>query len=134
MVLVSHPQNCTLQVKNISNLFKLDPPSIYLVDSSDNMVLFPLESGKFKVNQVVVGYTYEVHGSPLDAASATPQYSTSTPYGAYTNPTFQASPPPPHPPRSSKMSKIKKTILLISLSKKGKDKAKGSWTTRLSLR
>lgn len=96
------------------------------------MVLFPLESGKFKSNQVVIGSTYEVHGEPISGSpdatsSATPQR-ISTPYGVYTNPTFQSvtNPLPPHPPRSSKTCKIKKTIVMVTVSKKGKDRPKGN--------
>ena len=81
------------------------------------MVLFPLESGKFKLSQLVVGGTYEVHGNsfsgPPDAAmpSSLSQNSISTPYGVPTNPTFLPSPPPPHPPRSSKTcGKLRKLL------------------------
>ena len=81
--------------------------TIYIEEESDSMVLFPLESGKFKSNQVVIGSTYEVHGEPISGSpdatsSATPQR-ISTPYGVYTSLTFQSvmNPLPPLPPRSS---------------------------------
>lgn len=44
---------------------------------------------QFKVNQVVVDCTYKAHGSLLDAETVILWYSTNTPYGAYTNPTFR---------------------------------------------
>ena len=90
------------------------------------MVLFPLENGRFKLNHVLVGGTYEVHRNcPPDAPMPLAAH-VQSPYGAYTNPTFSnPSPPLPHPPRSSKLTnKIKKTIVMVSLSKKGKEKAK----------
>lgn len=89
------------------------------------MVLFPLENGSFKLNQVLVGGTYEVHGNcPRDSPVPLVAHM-QTPFGAYTNPTFSTpSSSLPHPPRSSKTSNIKKTIVMVSLSKKGKAKAK----------
>jgi len=80
------------------------------------MVLFPLESGKFKSNQVVIGSTYEVHGEPISGSpdatsSATPQC-ISTAYGVYTNPTFQSvtNPLPPHPLAHRRRTKLIKLL------------------------
>ena len=123
----------SLQVKNISSLFKLEASSVYLVEEIDNMVLFPLENGEFKSSHVFPSSTYEVHGN----AAVTPELSSTSmslpvtsginiPYGGYTSPTFQSnSTPPPHLPCTSKNSnKIKKTIVLVNVSKKAKGKEK----------
>ena len=103
-----------MQVKNIANLFKLEPQSIYLAEEIENMIIFPLENGKFKLNQLLIGNTYEVYGNgrQLDSVMSLP---VSTPFGAYVNPTF---PPPPHPPRAAKPISIKKSIVIINVSKK----------------
>lgn len=80
----------------------------------------------------MIGSTYEVHGEPItgspDATSSAILQHVSTLYGVYTNPTFQSvmNPLPPHPPRSSKTYKIKKTIVMVSVSKRGKDRPKGN--------
>jgi len=42
--------------------------TIYIEEEIDSMVLFPLESGKFKSNQVVIGRTYEVHWEPISGS------------------------------------------------------------------
>ena len=119
-----------IQVRNIACLFKVDPSTVYLVDDIDSAVLFPLESGKFKTSKIIPGATYEVHGNSVTASTSactstssshSLQPCVSSPFGSYTNPSFQGDMPPPHPPRS-KFNKIKKSILVVSLSKKGKEK------------
>ena len=99
------------------------------MEEVENLVLFPMENGRFKTSQITAGCTYEVHGESAhdSAARVTQQSGVGTPYGAYTSPTFRTSPPLPHPPRLSKTSRvIKKTIMVISLSQKNKGKAKCS--------
>ena len=98
------------------------------MEEVENLVLFPLESGRFKTSQLTTGCTYEVHGTQMqDSAMANQQSGVGTPYGAYTNPTYQPSPPLPHPPRSSKSSRvIKKTIMVVTFPQKSKGKAKCS--------
>ena len=117
-----------VQVRNVANLFSLDPQSIYLTEEVDGLVLFPMDNGKFKANQIIIGATYVVHGNQTSSSSeATSSHSASPlmPYGAYTSCTYsQFDPPPPHPPRSLKSNEIKKNILVVSLSKKGKERAK----------
>ena len=79
-------------------------------------MLFPLESGKFRVDQIIVAGRYQVHGE-LKCASE-PTTSHFSPFGAYTGRTCPDI-IPPHPPRTKSM-KFKKTIMIVSLSKKGK--------------
>ena len=92
------------------------------MDEIGGLVLFPLENGKFELRNIIVGKTYEVHRevvsmSVSEATSRSPV--TSSPFGAYTG--CSCPDLPPHPPRS-KNAKIKKTITVVSLSKKGKGK------------
>ena len=93
------------------------------MDAIGGLVLFPLENGKFKLSNIIVGNTYEVHGEVIsmsvsEATSRSP--GTSSPFGAYTGRTCPDL-PPPHPPHS-KNAKMKKTIMVVSLSKKGEGK------------
>ena len=116
-----------LQVKNIASLFKLDPANIYLLEQIESKVVFPLENGTFKPDQIMVNATYLVHGSDLHGCPTksleSPGSGIHTPYGAYTHPTFHGNVSSElHPPRSSKTNKIKKSIMVVSLSKKGKQK------------
>ena len=37
---------------------------MYFVEEIGSVVLFPLEDGRFKSNQIVMEATYEVHGQP----------------------------------------------------------------------
>ena len=113
-------------MKNIANLFKLDPSSVYLVEEVANVVLFPIHNGRFKTAQVKPGYTYEVHGdqptSKEAPASASPG-GYGTPYGAYTNP-YDSTISFANPPRAKKP--LQKTIALVSLSSKDKNKPTSS--------
>ena len=104
---------------------------MYLVDEIDSLVVFPQDNGKFRDDQVKIGNTYEVHGTtsvPQDTTRGFPPQTSSrgfpvqAPFGAYTQPSFCNNLPPPHPPRSSKCSKIKKTLEVVTLYKKGKSK------------
>ena len=59
-----------VQLKNIASLFKLEPTSVYLMEEIDSLVLFPLDDGKFKPNQLVANATYEPSNtSKSDAGS-----------------------------------------------------------------
>lgn len=95
-----------MQVRNIASLFKLDPATVYLMEEIKSLVLFLLDNGKFKSNQIVADGTYEVHGNPIKPSDSS-QRSAGSPFGAYTNPTYHSDLPPPHPPRSLKSNKIK---------------------------
>ena len=78
-------------------------------------MLFPLDDGKFRGNQIVVGSTYYVHGESQGTTEPTTR-----PFGAYTRrtcPDLQS----PHPPRT-RTTRFKKTIMIVSLSKQGKGK------------
>lgn len=66
----------------------------------------------------MVGSTYEIHGEPQSASE--PKTSYMSPFGAYTGRTCPDV-LPPHPPRP-KNTKFKKTIMIVSLSKRGKGK------------
>ena len=119
-------------MKNIANLFKLEPSSVYLVEELDNVVLFPIHNGRFKVAQVKPGFTYEVHGDePTSSSKEAPTSAVTpggfgSPFGAYASLYDSATPfpNPPHAPRSKKP--IRKTIILVSLSSKDKDKPTSS--------
>ena len=110
-------------MRNIASLFKLETTGMYLVEEIGSVVLFPLEDGRFKSNQIVMEATYEVHGQPAivqgettAASNATQsQSSPGVPFGTYTTPTYSL--PPPHPPRPKK-STLTKTIVLVSLQLK----------------
>lgn len=95
---------------------------MYLTEDIDSLVLFPQENGRFKNDQVICGATYEVHGTEFVSKEFSSVHS--SPYGAYANPLsyYKGDLPPPHPPRSTKNAKIKKTIMVVSLHKKGKAK------------
>ena len=122
-----------LQVKNVAILFKIMEQSVYLVDEVDNFVIFPSENGKFSRDRLKEGGGYEVHGT--DTSSATTPVppiqpygsSTTTPYGSYPRSTFPTTCMPPHPP-TQKANKIKKGILLVTISKKDKPKGKVDYT------
>ena len=84
---------------------------MYLVEEVDNVVLFSIHNGKFKVAQVKDGSTYEVHGdqpTSKEAPTSVTPGGFGSPYGAYTRPYDSAT--FPHPPRSKKP--IRKTIIL----------------------
>ena len=124
------------QVRNIANLFHRNPSTVYLMDEIGGLVLFPLDNGKFKLSNVVIGKTYEVHGEEapsMSASEATPTASRSlgisSPFGAYTSRTCSDI-PPPHLPRP-KSTKFKKTIMIVSLAKKGKGKERSQCSIRL---
>ena len=108
---------CFAQVKNISNLFRLEPSTIYLVEDAEFHVIFPLDDGKFNRNVIVAGLTYEVHGSQLNSSNS---QSRPSPFRAYTQPTYHGDSLPPHPPHA--LGKVKKNIIVVSLSQKGKQK------------
>ena len=83
-------------------------------------MLFPLDDGKFRGNQIVVGSTYYVHGE--SQGTTEPTTSQFSPFGAYTRrtcPDLQ----PPHPPHT-RTTRFKKTIMIVSLSKQGKGKGR----------
>ena len=109
------------QVKNIANLFSLDPSWVYLVEETESLVVFPLDSGKFKTSQIIAESTYEVHGTRIISSDAQCHHSGAHPFGAYTQPTYHGDISPPHPPPRA-LGKIKKSIVVVSLSKKGKHK------------
>ncbi len=118
-------------MRNIASLFQLETTGIYLVEEIHSVVLFPLEDGRFKLSQLVMGATYEVHGHPttvsgerghptasLDGGTAGATATSSSPvvpFGTYTSPTFSL--PPPHPPRPKRVT-ISKTIVLVSVQPK----------------
>lgn len=115
----------------MASLFQLDPTSVYLMDDIDSLVLFPMENGRFRADQVVSGGTYEVYRKRVQPPEfSSPTFTHHSPYGAYTGPSFKSGGLPlPHPPRSKNV-KIKKTIEMVSLSKKGKvKKGKHDYTT-----
>ena len=69
-----------------------------------------------------------MHGTELIPQESSSVHS--SPYGAYPTPSFKHNFPLPHPPRSSKTGKIKKTIMVVNLHKKGKaKKGKVDYTT-----
>ena len=108
---------CSAQVKNISNLFRLEPSTIYLVEDAELHVIFTLDYGKFNRNVIVAGLTYEVHGNQLNSNNS---QSRPSPFGAYTQPRYHWDPLPPHPPHA--LGKVKKNIVVVSLSQKEKQK------------
>ena len=102
-------------MENIGQLFKLHPPTIYLVEEIDNIPVWPSKSsGKFRAGQLVPTYTYEVHGESVKERDLQSQQSdfqpTAIPYAAYTRPTI------PHAPRSTKKASVTTKVLLVSLT------------------
>ena len=87
------------------------------MEDAEFHVIFPLDDGKFNRNVIVAGLTYEVHGSQLNSSNS---QSHPSPFGAYTQPTYHGDPLPPHPPHV--LGKVKKNIIVVSLSQKGKQK------------
>ena len=81
-----------------------------------------MESGKFNESVLITGNTYEVHGNPHQSTLA----AYGMLYCAYTGRAYTGRTcdnlPPPHPPRYAKSTKVKKTIMIVSLSKKCKEK------------
>ena len=85
-------------MENIGQLFKLHPPTIYLVEEINNTPVWPSKSsGKFRAGQLVPTYTYEVHGENVKECDLQSKQSDFQPTTiTYTGPTI------PHAPRSTK--------------------------------
>lgn len=87
-------------MKNVGQLFKLHPPTIYLVEEIDNIPVWPSKSfGKLRAGQLIPTYTYEVHGESVKERDLQSKQS-AIPYAAYTGPTI------PHAPCSTKRRRL----------------------------
>ena len=87
------------------------PPTLFLVEEVENIVVFPHDVAQFRASQVTVGVTYEIHG---DTTDKTPSSSTSlqpsSPYGAYTAPVY----PPSKQPQPFMHASKSKPLRLIN--------------------
>lgn len=126
-------------------MFKMDPETIYLLKDFDNRALFPGPSGRFNPSHVDPRCTYEVLGD--DASSALGRArDTSQPFGAYSSfnssqmPSSSSSSgyPRPHPPpsyvgKARQQPKVRKNIVLVTLSLPDSDKPSSSKTLTYSV-
>ena len=56
--------NSSMHIQYLTNVcsIKIDPDTLYLVEEIENVVIFPMDTGRFHTSQISEGMTYEVHG------------------------------------------------------------------------